>query len=224
MLGYGASGWDVQALNGAYCQHDGDFVTVADSDRFQGIICNRNGALVYRGLNKDTGQTLTAPAEAMENGYAGIVGSTRYEIGPDQFEILTDGERIAADPVNTYVLPTMDPFIPGDLGLSREITFPRCDGTGVVLLASSFGATNAKREVQAMLDRYPDAEYLRTDLACDSFNRPSGPVSNRQFIYGVYLPADSLTGSVCTEVQSRGTYAVWLRNGVTPAEGRVNCN
>ena len=217
-------GWDTNALNGAYCQYDGEFVTMADTEQFQGIICLRDGSYVYRGLDKSNGLTLTTEAEKTDDGYAGILGSTRYEITPDGFNIYTGDELVASDELNVYLTPDLNPFRPGELGLSKPITYPRCDGTGVVVLSSSIGIEPAKEEIQAQLDRYPDAEYVRTDLACDGFNRPSDSASGGDVIYGVYLPVGTDQDEVCDVAREEGGYGVWLSNGISSEEGRVECD
>ena len=220
---YGAAGWDTGALNAAYCQHDGEFVTVADSPKFQGIICMRNGGMVYRGLDKSNGLTMSTGAQKTPTGYAGVLGNTRYEISPAAFTITLNGDVIASDKVTTYVTPDQDPFRPGDLGLAKPIDYPQCDGSAAVLLVSSFGAANAAAEIKVQLEQHPGARYLRTDLSCDGFNRTSDDRGNREPIYAAYLPAGSDTASACAMAEANGTYAVWLQNGFTPEESRVNC-
>lgn len=220
---YSGEGWDSSVLNRAYCQDEGDFVTLADTAQFRGVICITNDQYEYRGLDKSTGLTTTTEAEKTADGYAGMLAETRYELDPKKFTIRTDSDVLASEKVTTWMKPENDPFIPGDLEVSRPPSFPACDGTGVVVLGSGYGPQDSEDKIQALLDRHPDAEYLRTDLACDSFPRPSQDTGGKQ-IYTAYIPVGNDEGDVCDVLADRGEYAVWLQNNVDEETGRIECS
>lgn len=220
---FAASGWASTALDAAYCQTEGRFVTLADSQNFRGVICAVDGDYEYRGMDKMTGLTVTTPAEKTSNGYAGLAQDTRYELGPDTFDIVTNSGVLASEAVLTWLTPDEDPFIPGELGLVKPISFPECDGAGVVILTNSFGPEASKEDIQNVLDTHPSAEYLRTDLSCDAFNRPSSDGSGGEYIYASYIHVGHDITQLCNVAAAENGTAVWLQNDVEPAEARADC-
>lgn len=221
---FAGSGWNSAALDRAYCHGEGQFVALSDTRNFRGVVCAIGGFYQYRGLDKQNGLTLTTAAGRSATGYVGMGEGATYEIGPDTFVILAGTDVLAREEVSTWVTPEDDPFVPGELGLTKSISFPMCDGTGVVILANSFGPESATVDIQSSLNSHPAAEYLRTDLSCDGFNRPSQSRSGGEYIYASYLPGGSDTEELCRLAESEGGYAVWLQNDVDPAEARVSCS
>lgn len=220
---FASAGWDSAVLDRAYCQGEGQFVALADTQNFRGLICARDGVYEYRGMDKQTGLTITTVAEKTRDGYAGIGTGTRYELGPSSFDIVGEAGELSSEPVLTWLTPEEDPFIPGELGLSEPITFPECDGSGVVILSNSFGVETSKIEIQSLLDLDLSIAYIRTDLSCDSFNRPSNDRSGGEYIYASYVPVGEDVGELCDVASAENGTAVWLLNDVTPEEARVNC-
>ena len=109
----------------------------------------------------------------------------------------------------------------GDLGLTRPISTPACDGTGIVILHSAVDPAAYASEMQSFLDRFPDAQYLRTDLTgCSSLNRAS---QQGTLIYAAYIPVGLDQAAVCAaQRQFGGAYAKWLDNTSDP-NGRIAC-
>lgn len=220
---FAAAGWDSSVLDRAYCQNEGQFVTLADTQNFRGVICARNGVYEYRGMDKQNGLTITTLAEKTANGYAGIDSGTRYELGPNSFDIMDETGELSSEAVLTWLTPDEDPFIPGELGLSEPISFPECDGTGVVILSNNFGVEASKIDIQSMLDLDPSIAYIRTDLSCDSFNRPSSDRSGGDYIYASYVQVGKNISDLCDVASTENGTAVWLLNDISPDEARVDC-
>jgi serine/threonine-protein kinase len=102
-----------------------------------------------------------------------------------------------------------------DLGLSTPISYPSCDGTGIVVLGNAVNPANYRSDIQRMLDKWPDASYLRTDYACPSL-RQVDDAGNK--IYAVYRVAGSTTQQVCAAVAAAGgdAYGKWLDTTTNP--------
>ncbi len=98
---------------------------------------------------------------------------------------------------------------PGDLGLSVPITRPPCDGTGIVVVGNATSPGAYPAEVQAFLDRFPGASYLRTDQSCPSLRQRSDEGNP---IYAVYYVAGPTLGDICTLRNRIGgdAYGKWL--------------
>ncbi|WP_395726746.1 DUF6777 domain-containing protein [Nakamurella sp.] len=109
----------------------------------------------------------------------------------------------------------------GDLGLTRPISRPACDGTGIVILHSSVDPDAYASEMQTFLNRFPNAQYLRTDLTgCSSLNRMS---QQGTLIYAAYIPVGNDQAAVCAALrESAGAYAKWLDNTSDP-NSRIAC-
>lgn len=73
--------------------------------------------------------------------------------------------------------------VPGDLGVSRPITRPACDGRFVVFVGAAVYPPSYRIDVQNLLDTYPDTEYLRSGDTCPSLRSRDGAGNQ---IYGVY--------------------------------------
>lgn len=109
----------------------------------------------------------------------------------------------------------------GDLGLTRPLSTPACDGTGIVILHSSVDPSAYASEMQSFLDRFPDAQYLRTDLTgCTSLNQVS---QQGTLIYAAYLPVGAGQTAVCAAQRRYGAaYSKWLDNTSDP-NSRISC-
>ncbi|MGH3906358.1 MAG: hypothetical protein ACRDTE_19590 [Pseudonocardiaceae bacterium] len=90
-----------------------------------------------------------------------------------------------AQPEPTAPEPTVSPppAAFGDLGLSRPITRPACDGRFVVFVGAAVDPTAYRTEVQDLLDAHPGSEYLLAGDTCPSL-RSRDDAGNE--IYGVY--------------------------------------
>lgn len=159
-------------------------------------------------------------------GYQGQVGGCRRE----------DGREFTVYPVDRApgggaAAPTSSaapaPATPtsgsgeGDLGLTRPISRPACDGTGIVILHSSVDPAAYASEMQTYLDRFPGAQYLRTDLTgCSSLNQIS---QQGTLIYAAYIPVGPDQAAVCAAQRQYGAaYSKWLDNTSDP-NGRIAC-
>lgn len=160
-------------------------------------------------------------------GYRGQIGGCRHEDGREFTVYPIDrapgggAPAPAPTPATTTPLAASGPSGEGDLGLSRPISRPACDGTGVVILHSSVDPAAYASEMQTYLDRFPDAQYLRTDLTgCSSLNRVS---QQGTLIYAAYLPVGPDQTAVCAAQRQAGAaYAKWLDNTSDP-NGRIAC-
>jgi hypothetical protein len=74
-----------------------------------------------------------------------------------------------------------------------------------------------------MLDMHPSIAYVRTDLSCDSFNRPSSDRSGGEYIYASYVHVGDDVSELCDVATAESGTAVWLSNDITPAEARIDC-
>lgn len=209
----------------AYCRGQGTVVQVAASATFRGAICSVNGALAYFGLNKDTGGTIELPASDTGSGYiARNAPNTSYELTSAQYSVVDGaGQRTAERMV--YWWPAGDPELglPGDLGLSQPISYPDCDGSGIVVLGTSFDPGRNEAHISALLQQFPGSSYLRTDLSCGSFVGPSAANSGGKYIYAVYKSAGRDPGTVCAAITAAGTYGKWLSNDASQAGRFVQC-
>lgn len=191
---------------------------------FRGAICSINGALVYFGLNKQSGGTIELAASATASGYIARNAGASYELTSAEYSVTDDAGKRTAEPI-IYWWPAGDPALalPGDLGLGQSITYPDCDGSGIVVLGTSYNPDRYEAEVSALLQQYPGASYLRTDLSCGSFAGPSAANSGGKYIYAVYKPAGGNSAAVCAAITAAGAYGKWLSNDVSQAGRFVEC-
>jgi hypothetical protein len=213
-------GWDAQGLDDAYCRDGSEFVGLADTQTYRGVVCDGGSGYSYRGLNKAGNATLLATADATADGWeAHGEGGVIYRFDEETFSILDeDGDVLDEEPVELWLTPKDDPFRPGDLDLSQSISYPACDGSGVVVLSSHMNPSTDANTVQDALDANPGSFYVRTDLSCDNFNRPSQASSSGNYIYAVLTYGGDTPSSLCSSIESYGTYGYWLRDGVKPGE------
>lgn len=223
--GWEDAGWDVQALDEAYCRGEQRFVGLADTETYRGVICAAASNYVYRGLNKAANATTTSmdvvPADSgwEVEGESGV----RYLFDDADFTIVDgSGDVLDEEPVTTWLTPDQRPFRPGDLDLSQPISYPPCDGSGVVVLESFVDAPAS--DVQRALDRTPGSFYIRTDLSCDNFNRPSEGTTGGSYIYAVLTYGGNDDVSLCSSVSDlEAAYGYYLRDDVPPGEP-VDCS
>ncbi|MGH3838644.1 MAG: hypothetical protein ACRDSF_23565 [Pseudonocardiaceae bacterium] len=106
-------------------------------------------------------------------------------------------------PEPTAPEPTVSPppATPGDLGLSRSITRPACDGRFVVFVGAAVGPTAYRTEVQDLLDAHPGSEYLLAGDTCPSL-RSWDDAGNE--IYGVYYGPFANQDQACGVRSSQG--------------------
>lgn len=218
-------GWDVQALDAAYCRDGSHFIGLADTQTYRGVICGHASGYSYRGLNKAGNATLHSFAEPRGSGWRAFGEyDVRYEFDEDAFTIYGgDGSVLDEEAVTTWLTPRDTPFRPGDLSISEPITYPDCDGSGVVFMGSWQSVGDVDELVQDALDEHPGSYYIRTDLACDNFNRPSPDLSEKNYIYSVLKPVGYDVDVVCAAIEDAGTYGHWLGEGVDPGI-RIDCD
>lgn len=112
-----------------------------------------------------------------------------------------------------------------DLGLSVPMSYPRCDGSGIVVLGNVVPPRRSWQDaaagVQRLLEDHPGASYLRTDNACPSL-RQADEAGNP--IYAVFRVAGRSKSEVCAAVRAAGgdAYGKWL-DTATPATYIIPC-
>jgi hypothetical protein len=208
----------------AYCQGSGKLVQVAETENWRAAVCAQASQFIYRGLNKLDGLAIKLPAEKTSGGFVGhnTAARTDYILTPDTFSITQNGSEIASQPMTEWWIPSDGNPPLGDLGLSEPISVPPCDGAAVVILGTSYQPSAYAAEVQALLDANPGSTYLRTDLSCESFFRPSVANSNGNYVYAVYKKVGSNQGEACAAIRATGGYGKWLRNDMDP-KLRIEC-
>ncbi|MDQ6754504.1 MAG: hypothetical protein M3017_14170 [Actinomycetota bacterium] len=210
----------------AYCQTRGYLVQIAESSGFTIVICNEEAGLTYYGADKTSGLTIRLPATKTTAGYSAYNSTdpTTYEITPQLLRVSNTSGELAAQPIIAWWSPATRPDqLPGDLGLPDPISYPACDKTGIVIFGTSYLPANYRSEVRDLLTAHPGSKYLRTDLSCGSFRRPSADNSLGNFIYVVYSTVGKNQADVCAAIASAGTYGKWLENDFDPTQNVV-CN
>jgi hypothetical protein len=208
----------------AYCKTNGKLVKVAASGSFRAAICLEGRQMVYYGLSKKTGGTIKLSAVQDGDEFVATNNGTSYRLGKTVFVIIDDAGNHVSEPM-TYWLSPGDAELehPGDLGISRSISYPSCDGAGVVILGTAYEPKNYAGDVESLLAANPGSEYLRTDLSCDNFRGPSLENSGGSYIYAVYRVVGRDHSDVCAAIKGAGMYGDWLENNVDPAD-RINCS
>jgi serine/threonine-protein kinase len=110
-------------------------------------------------------------------------------------------------------VPTLPP---GDLGLPTPMSYPNCNGRGIVVLGNVTTPGTYAAGVQNLLNAHPGASYLRTDQACPSLRQESDEGNP---IYAVFKFAGTTQREVCTAVRAAGggAYGKWLDYSTDPA-------
>jgi predicted Ser/Thr protein kinase len=103
----------------------------------------------------------------------------------------------------------------GDLGLTMPMSYPSCNGQGIVVLGSVTTPGLYAAGVQQLLDAHPGAFYLRTDQTCPSL-RSATEEGNP--IYAVFELGGNNQGAVCAAVRAAGgnAYGKWLNTTTDP--------
>lgn len=103
----------------------------------------------------------------------------------------------------------------GDLGLSVPMSYPPCNGMGIVIFYSATNPASYRLAVQQALASHPGSSYLRTDMSCPSLRQSSDDGTP---IYAVFYPAGYSKSSVCSMVGEigPGAYGRWLSTDVSP--------
>lgn len=211
------NGWDAEDLDAAYCRDPGlHFVALADSLNYRGVVCGDGENHTYYGLNRNNGAVLSTSASRDGEGWKATSDNATYKISEERFVISDGGSTLADEPVTTWIKPTDTPFRPGDEGIQRPITFPACDGSGVVAVESIPSRGDVKGQLRKALDDTPGSQYLRTDLACMSFPRPSKDESQKAYIYVVYVPVDGGKDALCRKAEDLGGTPYELREDLEP--------
>lgn len=112
--------------------------------------------------------------------------------------------------------------VKGDLGIAgRPMRQPTCNGGYITVLASAIGDQASADSIAAVLDTYPDSNYLRTDQTCPSLR----PAAGGEAIYVVFLGPFALDIDACT-ARSEGppdAYARRLSEDLGP-DHTVDCS
>jgi serine/threonine protein kinase, bacterial len=95
------------------------------------------------------------------------------------------------------------------------MSYPYCNGQGVVILGSVTTPGLYPAGVQRLLDAYPGSFYLRTDQSCRSLRQVSDEGNP---IYAVFQLGGMSEGQVCAAVRRAGgiAYGKWLDNSTDP--------
>lgn len=101
------------------------------------------------------------------------------------------------------------------------MSYPACNGQGIVILGSVTTPGLYAAGVQRLLDAHPGAFYLRTDRTCPSL-RPTTEAGNP--IYAVFKLAGTTRAQVCAAVRAEGggAYGKWLDTSSDP-EHMIAC-
>lgn len=218
-----------EAIDTAYCRTRGTLVARAETTQFRAVICDNGGAMTYHGLNLADGRTITTPALADGDAWTGLgQEGVTYEVSPGAITIAQDGTELSSQETTYFGLAADEDEStrPGDLGLDSPISYPACDRSGVVVLDTIPATDDPTSAVRESLAAHPGAEYLRTDLSCDSLDQPAEERSGGVDIYVTYLAMGSDQDAICAELDRNGTHAQWLRDGVRNDERdehRIQC-
>ncbi|OBH91278.1 hypothetical protein [Mycobacterium sp. E2733] len=119
----------------------------------------------------------------------------------------------APAPLSPAPVPALPP---GDLGLPTPMSYPTCNGRGIVVLGNVTTPGRYAAGVKNLLNANPGASYLRTDQACPSLRQES---EEGNPIYAVFKFAGTTRREVCTAVYAAGSgaYGKWLDRSTDPA-------
>ncbi|MGE5696099.1 MAG: serine/threonine-protein kinase [Candidatus Sericytochromatia bacterium] len=167
-----------------------------------------------------TGVLLTRPDDATST--AGPATSSVVPTASNPVEEQTTTTTTTATTTTTRTsTTTARPANDADLDLSKPISVPACDGTGIVVLGNATNPATYREEVQGYLNRWPDASYLRTDYSCPSLRQVD---DNGNKIYAVYRIAGKTRPEVCAAVAAAGgnAYGKWLDTTSNP-RSQIQC-
>jgi hypothetical protein len=103
-----------------------------------------------------------------------------------------------------------------DLNVGIPVSYPTCDGTGIVVLGNAVSPGSYKADVQRLLADNPGASYPRTDQSCPSLRQATETGSP---IYAVFRVAGRTPPEVCSAVRAAGgnAYGKWLDTAADPS-------
>lgn len=187
------------------------------------MICDDGQALHYHGLNLHDGLTIRTPATESDTGWTGHgPEGVTYEVSPERVEVRQDGTVLASEETITFLDGTYAGSLrPGDLMLSQPVSFPECDGSGVVVIGT-FSSGDLHGDIQASLDAHPGSEYLSTAVACDVFERPTFDTTGAGELFLTYYHVGHDEAEVCARIAELGTHGYWLEDDV-PQGQRIDC-
>lgn len=206
----------------AWCRSHGAFIARVQTVNYQATICRNGEGLNYHGVNLIDGLAIRTAATEHGAGWTahGEEGVT-YEVTEDLFEVRQGDTILAREDVATFVDPSQEgDYRPWDLLVTERISYPACDGSAIVVVDDFDNLQGVQHQVQESLDAHPGAEYLNTDAACDSLERPSHERGN---YYLVYYWAGQEEDEICALMASTGGYGLRLDDGVAPGE-QFTCN
>lgn len=202
----------------AYCKWEGKVLRVAASASFRAAVCDINGRTMYLGLDKDTGLSTTLPASIVNGAVRVTHNGYTYDLDDKDFRISKGSTVVAEEPMDSWWGPDAPEMaLPGDLGLGQPITYPACDGTGAVVLGTSFDPSGNAAAISRLLGENPGSQYIRTDLSCGNFRGPSLENSNGNSIYAVILLVKGGKDAVCQAMAAHNAGGEWLENNVDPS-------
>ena len=185
-------------------------------------------ALVFAGLigflfsRTNAGETRPSASEppVVRPTVAGHQGSSSLD--PEPTTVTETATRTVSRPPDT-VTAAPPPARPaptrsapsGDLGLSVPMSFPPCNGLGIVIVYSATNPDKYRLAVQQALSSNPGSLYLRTDRSCPSLRQSS---DRGDPIYAVFYPAGYSKAEVCAVVRQmgEGAYGRWLDTATSP--------
>ncbi|MFQ4148592.1 hypothetical protein AAGW05_07840, partial [Arthrobacter sp. LAPM80] len=208
----------------AYCKWQGKLLRVGTSATYQAAICNIKGQDTYLGLDKATGNTTKLPATVSGGEVTVLNLDYVYSLNVSKFQISKGNKVIGSEKMLSWLEADASELrLPGDLGISQPISYPVCDGNGVVILGVSWDPSTDASSIQRLLIANPGSEYIRTDLACDNFRSPSTENSDGNFIYAVIRLVQGDKAKVCAAMgQYKASSGDWLENDVDPT-ARITC-
>lgn len=212
----------------AYCSGKGRLIQVVESDTQTAAICLNGTDIIYHGLTRTTGGTIVLPAEKIGREVVeATVGQTTYRLTENGMSILDNGVVSASAWTDESVYRNkLSQELPGDLGISQEISYPKCDGKIVLISNPLVGEAIAKQELPEILKAHPGWKYLRTDLSCDNFYASFATNTGGDHMYVAYDTqgySEEVRDEMCKLIDSPGYegYVVdRLQDGVQP-EGRL---
>ncbi|WP_146073143.1 hypothetical protein [Arthrobacter sp. N199823] len=208
----------------AYCKWQGKVIFVGASDSFRAAICEINGQTTYLGLDKKTGLATVLPAYRSSDSATAHKDNYAYNLNSSAFEITQNNKVIAEEKMLSWWTPSAPEMqLPGDLGLSQPISYPSCNGSGVIILGTFFDPATNVAAIDRALKNNPGSMYLRTDLSCGNFRGPSLDNSNGNSIYAVVKAIPGSKSDVCEAMKQYDAAGEWLENGVDAAKN-IQCS
>lgn len=149
-----------------------------------------------------------------------VSGTTTSAIPPEPAEPEPSAPGSMVPPAPEPAIPPQQ-ILSADLGVSRPITQPGCEGSFIAVVGSAVHPPTYREEVQGMLDAHPGSEYLHTSDTCPSL-RPRTDAGNE--IYAVYYGPFPAREQACQIQDSwgEGSY-VKVLDRVTESHVIIGC-